>query len=262
VNERLRLYTDLGRKYGGSTQAAVSHLEKAAERLQLLEGSEEDLSRLEAWKASQTQRALKLATDLTERRREAAPRLEEAVAGQLSGLGMPLATVRVDVRSAVDWEGMRETGADSIEFLLAANPGQPARSLAKTASGGELSRVLLGIKCALAGAGGNETLVFDEVDAGIGGRTAVAVANKLRELAGHSQLLVITHLAQVAAVASRHFLIDKVSGPGSTVARVTAVAEEEVVSELCRMLGGRVDDSEAMAHARELRDRAAVGLLD
>lgn len=262
VNERLRLYTDLGRKYGGSTQAAVSHLEKAAERLQLLEGSEEDLSRLEAWKASQTQRALELATDLTERRREAAPRLEEAVAGQLSGLGMPLATVRVDVRSAVDWEGMRETGADSIEFLLAANPGQPARSLAKTASGGELSRVLLGIKCALAGAGGNETLVFDEVDAGIGGRTAVAVANKLRELAGHSQLLVITHLAQVAAVASRHFLIDKVSGPGSTVARVTAVAEEEVVSELCRMLGGRVDDSEAMAHARELRDRAAVGLLD
>lgn len=262
VNERLRLYTDLGRKYGGSTQAAVSHLEQGVERLRVLEEGEEDLSRLEEIRAAQAARALELAKDLTERRRKAAPRLEEAVAGQLGGLGMPLARVQVDIRSAADWDGLRETGADSVEFLLAANPGQPARSLAKTASGGELSRVLLGIKCALAGVGGNETLVFDEVDAGIGGRTAVAVANKLRELADHSQLLVITHLAQVAALASRHFLIEKLSDPGSTVARVRAVAEDEVVSELCRMLGGRVDDGEAMAHARELRDRAAVGLLD
>ncbi len=262
VNERLRLYTDLGRKYGGSTQAAVRHLEEGAERLRALEGGEEDLSRLEEIRAAQAERALELAKKLTERRREAAPRLEEAVAGQLSGLGMPLARVLVDIGSEAEWDGLRETGADSVEFLLAANPGQPARSLAKTASGGELSRVLLGIKCALAGVGGNETLVFDEVDAGIGGRTAVAVANKLRELAGHSQLLVITHLAQVAALASRHFLIDKVSEPGTTVARVTAVADDEVIYELCRMLGGRVDDSEAMAHARELRDRARVGLLD
>jgi DNA repair protein RecN (Recombination protein N) len=262
VNERLRLITDLGRKYGGSTQTAVGHLQEAAERLRLLEEGEEDLSRLEETRAEQTERALELARSLSVRRRETAPRFEEAVAEQLAGLGMPSARVEVDIRSIVEWEGLRETGADSVEFLLAANPGQPPRSLAKTASGGELSRVLLGIKCALAGAGGNETLVFDEVDAGIGGRTAVAVANKLRRLADHSQLLVITHLAQVAAVASRHFLIDKVSDPGSTVARVTEVADEDVVSELCRMLGGRVGDSEAMAHARELRDRAAAGLLD
>jgi DNA repair protein RecN (Recombination protein N) len=105
-------------------------------------------------------------------------------------------------------------------------------------------------------------LVFDEVDAGIGGRTAVAVANKLRELAGHSQLIVITHLAQVAALASRHFLIEKASDVAGTVAKVSAVEQEEIVAELCRMLGGRVGDSEAMAHARELRDRAAAGLLD
>ena len=146
--------------------------------------------------------------------------------------------------------------------MLAANPGQPPRSLAKTASGGELSRVLLAIKCALAGVGGRETLVFDEVDAGIGGRTAVSVGNKLRQLADDSQVLVITHLAQVAALAARHFLIDKISGASDTVARLSLVEDEEVVQELCRMLGGRIDDSEAMALARELRDRGAAGLLD
>jgi DNA repair protein RecN (Recombination protein N) len=262
VNERLRLYTDLSRKYGGSTEGAVRHLSNARERLGLLEGGEEDLARLEELRAAQAARALELAASLSSKRREAAPRLEEAVASQLAGLGMSLARVQVDLGTAAEWEGLRETGADAVEFLLAANPGQSARSLARTASGGELSRVLLAIKCALAGAGGDETLVFDEIDAGIGGRTAVAVANKLRELADHAQLIVVTHLAQVAALAARHFLIDKVSDAASTVARLSVVANDEVVAELCRMLGGRVDDGEAMAHARELRDRAATGLLD
>ena len=105
------------------------------------------------------------------------------MAAQLAGLGMAAAVMTVALETRAGWEGLRETGADSVEFLLAANPGQPPRSLARTASGGELSRVLLGLKCALAGAGGDETLVFDEIDAGIGGRTAVAVAQKLRELA-------------------------------------------------------------------------------
>jgi DNA repair protein RecN (Recombination protein N) len=157
---------------------------------------------------------------------------------------------------------LRETGAVSVEFLLAANPGQAPRSLSRTASGGELSRVLLAIKCALAGAGGNETLIFDEIDAGIGGRTAVAVGRKLRELAVHSQLIVVTHLAHVAALASRHYLIEKISGSGVTVTRLSLLSGEGVVEELCRMMGGRPDDAEAMAHAREVRDRAVDGLLD
>jgi DNA repair protein RecN (Recombination protein N) len=227
-----------------------------------LEAGEEDLARLEEARTAHSARALELASALSERRRRAAPLLEAAVALQLADLGMPVATVRVDLQTSADWQGLKESGADAVEFLLMANPGQPARSLARTASGGELSRVLLAIKCALAGVGGRETLVFDEVDAGIGGRTAVAVANKLRELARHSQLLVITHLAQVAALASRHFLIDKASDEGSTVARLSPVTDDMVVDELCRMLGGRPDDAEAMAHARDLRDRAAGGLLD
>ncbi|MFH0915017.1 MAG: DNA repair protein RecN, partial [bacterium] len=198
----------------------------------------------------------------SDRRRRAAPLLEQVVAAQLADLGMIEANVPVVVESRDGWEGLRETGADSVEFLLAANPGQLPRSLSRTASGGELSRVLLAIKCALAGAGGNETLIFDEIDAGIGGRTAVAVGRKLRELAARSQLIVVTHLAHVAALASRHYLIDKTSGSGVTVTRLSLLSGEDVVQELCRMMGGRPDDTEAMAHARELRDRAVDGLLD
>jgi DNA repair protein RecN (Recombination protein N) len=262
VDERLRLYTDLARKYGGSTEAALARLADASLRLQELEDLVEDLARLEEVRTAEAAHALELAEALSERRFAAAPRLEEAVATQLADLGMPLAAVRVALTSSTGWEGMRENGLDAVEFLLAANPGQPARSLARTASGGELSRVLLAIKCALAGAGGHETLVFDEVDAGIGGRTAVAVANKLRQLAGHSQLIVITHLAQVAALARRHYLIDKVSDAEGTVTRLSVVEGDAVVAELCRMLGGRPGDAEAMAHARDLRDRAATGLID
>jgi DNA repair protein RecN (Recombination protein N) len=262
VNERLRIYTELGRKYGGATESALQHLADAIERLEALEGGEEDLSRLEEIRETETARCVELASLLSAERSEAVPRLEQAVASQLAGLGMVQARVTINMQTRGDWQGLRETGGDSVEFLLAANPGQPPRSLAKTASGGELSRVLLAIKCALAGAGGGETLVFDEIDAGIGGRTAVAVGNKLRELADQSQLLVVTHLAQVAALASRHFLIDKVSEATDTVARLSALTDDQVIQELCRMLGGRVEDSEAMALAREMRDRAAVGLLD
>jgi DNA repair protein RecN (Recombination protein N) len=262
VNARLRLYTDLARKYGGTTGAAVTRLTEARERLESLEFGEEDLVRLEEARAAQAARALALAGRLTEQRKRSAPRLQEAIAGELADLGMPSATLKVDIRTREGWEGLRETGADAVEFLLVANPGQEPRSLAKTASGGELSRVLLGIKCALAGVGGNETLVFDEIDAGIGGRTAVAVANKLRELSQIAQAVVITHLAQVAALAQCHYVIEKVSDPAVTVTRLRKIAGDQLVEELCRMLGGRPDDSEAMAHARQLRDRAASGLLD
>ena len=262
VNERLRLYTDLSRKYGGTSEHAVAHLARAKERLEALEHGEENLIRLEQERAASAARAVKLGAALTEQRAQAAPRLEQAVAAQLADLGMPSAALTVELRTASDWEGLRETGADSVEFQLRANPGQQPRSLARTASGGELSRVLLAVKCALAGAGGNETLIFDEIDAGIGGRTAVAVGNKLRELSGRSQVIVVTHLPQVAALAARHYLIDKVIDSQATVARLVLLDEELVVEELCRMLGGKPGDVEAMAHARDLRDRAAGGLLD
>jgi DNA repair protein RecN (Recombination protein N) len=262
VDERLRLYTDLARKYGGTTETAVTYGSTSAERLAVLENTEEDLTRLEEARAAKTARALELALALSERRREAAPLLEQAIGVQLVDLSMVEAVVKIELHQRTGWEGLRETGADAVEFMFTANPGQGPRSLARTASGGELSRVLLAIKCALADAGGHETLVFDEIDAGIGGRTAVAVGRKLRELASRSQLILVTHLATVAALATRHYLIDKVSAPGVTVARLSRLAGEGVVEELCRMMGGSPDDAEAMAHARELRDSAAGGLID
>ncbi len=259
VDERLRVYTDLARKYGGSTEAAVAFLDDALARLGSLERGEEDLSRLQEEAEARRAEATGLAERLSAARRTAAPALEHAVAGQLAGLGMPEAVVTVALDSHPDWDALRETGGDSVEFLLSANPGQPPRSLARTASGGELSRVLLGLKCALAGAGGDETLVFDEIDAGIGGRTAVAVAQKLRELAGRSQVVVVTHLAHVAALATRHYAIDKSSSGGGAVTRLLRLEGEAVVEELCRMMGGSPDDDEAMAHARDLRERALAG---
>ena len=233
--------------------------EASTARLALLEQGEEDLSRLEEEAAASRALALELAASLTAARRQAVPALEEAVAAQLSGLGMTSAVMTVALDTRPGWEGLRETGADSVEFLLAANPGQPPRSLARTASGGELSRVLLGLKCALAGAGGDETLVFDEIDAGIGGRTAVAVAQKLRELSARSQVVVVTHLAHVAALATRHYAIEKTSESTGAVTRLSRLEGAAVVEELCRMMGGRPDDAEAMAHARDLRDRALEG---
>lgn len=262
VNDRLKTYTDLARKYGGSTESALAQCSAAAERLMTLEQEGMDLEELEEARAAYVARALSLAATLTDRRRKTAPLLEKAVAAQLESLGMPSAELRVSLSSATNWEGLRESGAETVEFLLVANPGQVPRNLGRTASGGELSRVLLAIKCALAGVGGNETLVFDEIDAGIGGRTAVAVGNKLRELAGHSQLIVVTHLPQVAALAAQHYVIDKITAQGDTVTRLTALTGDEVVEELCRMLGGRPGDTEALAHARDLRDRALGGLLD
>jgi DNA repair protein RecN (Recombination protein N) len=261
VDDRLRVYTDLGRKYGGSTEAAIAQQETSTSRLALLEQGEEDLSRLKEDSESNKALATKLAAALTEARRKAAPALERAVADQLAGLGMAAAVMTVAQETRAGWEGLRESGADSVELLLSANPGQPPRSLARTASGGELSRVLLGLKCALAGAGGDETLVFDEIDAGIGGRTSVAVAQKLHELAARSQVVVVTHLAHVAALATRHYAIEKSSDGGGAVTRLVHLEGQAVVEELCRMMGGSPEDAEAMAHARDLRERA-LGLID
>ena len=262
VDERLRLYTDVSRKYGGSTAEAVLFLQRASEQLLQLEAVEENTATLETTRTQQIDQCVALAGQLTKARSAVAPRLEAAMQDQLSQLGMPEARIVVAMDSRAGWEDLQAEGADNVEFLLAANPGQPERSLARTASGGELSRILLAVKCALAGVGGHETLVFDEVDAGIGGRTAVAIGRKLRELARTTQLVVITHLARVAALGDIHYLIDKAVDADTSVTRLTLLQGEGVVKELCRMMGGRPEDTEAMAHARLLRDRAAGGLLD
>jgi DNA repair protein RecN (Recombination protein N) len=252
----------MSRKYGGPTAAVLEFLQGISDRLAELEATEENLAVLQEQRSDQIALCVAQAAQLTEARIRVAPRLEAAMQGQMADLGMADAQIVVALQTRPAWEDLHWDGADAVEFLWAANPGQPARSLARTASGGELSRMLLAVKCALAGVGGHETLVFDEVDAGIGGRTAVAIGRKLRELAGTTQLVVITHLARVAALADIHYVIDKTIEAGVSVTRLSLLEGESIVGELSRMMGGKPEDAEAMAHARLLRDRAAGGLLD
>lgn len=262
VESRLQLYADLGRKYGGDTGAAVEFLEAGSERLRELETLEDDLDQLGRRCEAAQAEALRLAAILSDARTQSAPLLERAIEAQLADLGMAETLMSVKVETAHGWEGLGRHGADAVEFLLAPNPGIPARSLARTASGGELSRTLLAIKAALAGVEGPETLVFDEIDAGIGGRTATAVGHKLRELSRTTQMVVVTHLPQVAAFADHHVLIEKATGSGLTTTALRALDDVEMVEELCRMLGAAPDDPGARSHARALKDKAAAGLID
>jgi DNA repair protein RecN (Recombination protein N) len=199
------------------------------------------------------------AADLTAARCAAAPALARAVEERLAGLGLPGAELVVDVRTATDWVGLTPAGADTVEFLVAPNAGLPARSLARTASGGELSRILLALKTVLAGVESRETLVFDEIDAGIGGLTATAVGHTLADLSETTQVVVVTHLAQVAAFAERHYRIEKVdvAGEGAVTRLVALEDDHAVLAELSRMMGGEAGDPGALAHARALRERAA-----
>jgi DNA repair protein RecN (Recombination protein N) len=194
-------------------------------------------------------------------RRAAAARLAEAVSGELVGLAMAGAQLRIDVPDTPPGPN----GTEDVVFLLAAHPGAPLRALGKAASGGELSRVMLAVEVCLAQAQGSppETLVFDEVDAGVGGRAAIEVGRRLARVAAHAQVIVVTHLAQVAAFADRHIVLEKATSPGGgravTEAReVTGAGRER---ELARMLAGHEESASAQAHASELLAmRAASGV--
>jgi DNA repair protein RecN (Recombination protein N) len=263
VEERLRTYSDLAKKYGGSTEAALAFFTHAKARLAELEAVEQDLASLAAIRDLAVRRSLDLAAALSAKRLETVPLLERAVQAQLADLGMPDSSLRVEVVTRPGWEGLGEKGADSVEFMLASNLGLPPRPLARIASGGELSRTLLAIKSALAGLEGPETLVFDEIDAGIGGRTALAVGAKLRELGRDNQVLAITHLPQVAAFADHHLLVEKAAkGGGAAVTRLSSLDGQASLAELCRMMGGSPEEPGALNHARALKDRAAAGLID
>ena len=256
VDTRLRLYTDLARKYGGATATALERMRSGRRRLDQLTDIEEGFEALRASAVEWAARLEEQARALSTARRATAPLLEAAVTQQLTDLGMAQAAFSISINTSGDLESLGDAGADSVEFLLASNPGVPARPLARVASGGELSRTLLALKCAVAGLEGTETLVFDEIDAGIGGITALAVGEKLRSLAAACQVVVITHLPQVAAFADRHYLIEKTTGTSQASTRLVLLDEAAVIGEICRMLGARADDPAARAHAAALRAAA------
>jgi DNA repair protein RecN (Recombination protein N) len=254
VEERLQLFARLKRKHGGSIAAVLEHAARCAGRREELEQADVALEGAERELTSARQELGRLAAELSERRRAAAPALAKAVRGRFSELAMPDATFDVRLLKRADGGGPR--GAETVEFEISVNPGVPGGPLREIASGGELSRVMLALLSVAHGDGkrGPDTalLVFDEVDAGIGGHTARAVGEHLRALARGRQILCITHLPQVASLADRHFKIDKRSARGSARTTVSELSGDGVVAELVRMLGANEGDRAASQHARQL----------
>ena len=248
VEERLEQYDRLERKHGGSVAAVIEHAERCRAERERLEHAEVAVERAEASRAEVLAERQRLAGEVGAARADAAPRLAERVREELDVLAMEGAAFEVRLEPS---EEIGPTGAERVELMLAPNPGVPAAPLRETASGGELSRVMLALMT-VAGAGAADTLVFDEVDAGVGGQTARAVGERLRRLAEGRQVLCITHLPQIAALAERHFRMAKSASDELAVAIVEALDGDAVVVELCRMLGAEASDSGARRHAEEL----------
>lgn len=239
------------RKYGGTTEAVLEHADACRRIVDELGDVETARARLEAELADAIAGRDRAAAALTKARKTAAKVLSAAVGERLARLAMEAAKFQIDVRDAAPGP----TGADAVEFMLQANPGAPAAPLRDVASGGELSRVLLALVGA-AGGGADTTYVLDEIDAGIGGRTAAALGTELQHLATGRQVLCITHLPQVAALADHHSTIVKAVGKQATKTTIEALSGDGVTAELVRMLGAAEDDAAALTHAEHLRAAA------
>ncbi|MFJ6941098.1 DNA repair protein RecN [Streptomyces sp. NPDC101132] len=266
VEERRAALTQLTRKYGG-TEGSVAEVlawaERSAARLTELDGDDERIGELTAERDGLRSELSGLAQALTDARTEAAERFAAAVTEELASLAMPHARVTIDIRQTEDPSGdgvevggravlYGPAGADEVELLLAPHPGAQPRPIAKGASGGELSRVMLAVEVVFAGSDPVPTYLFDEVDAGVGGKAAVEVGRRLAKLAKSAQVVVVTHLPQVAAFADRQLLVEKTNDGSVTRSGVTVLEGEDRVRELSRMLAGQEDSETARAHAEEL----------
>jgi len=268
VEERLAALERLARKYGGSVAAALAHRDRLIAERRSLEGAEDEIARLEEEERALAADYLGLALALSASRGEAAKRFAREVARVLASLGMPRVSLalrlapRVAAGGELEVAGERVSaaadGIDVGELWITTNPGEPARPMVRVASGGELSRIHLAIRTVLRERRREDSLalLFDEVDAGIGGHVADELGALLASLGERDQVLVVTHLPQVASRAGAHFVVRKQAAQGRTVTRVEAVTGEARVEELVRMLGGGAATPAAREHARELLRRA------
>jgi DNA repair protein RecN (Recombination protein N) len=255
LEERLNLIHSLKRKYGGSVAEIIAFGEEARSKLQTLEQRDAELARINSalekieadlWSAGQA---------LSAKRRKVIPQLSKAVSKQLSDLGFKQSRFEITLTSVSQSQitnhqlPFTSHGLDTTEFQFAPNPGEPAKPLRAIASSGELARVMLAIKTVLAAEDQVPVLVFDEVDANVGGETANAVGEKMRQIAKNRQVLCITHLPQVAAPASAHYVATKQVKAGRTISEITLLDAEERVTELARMLGGQSEAARKHAEA-------------
>ncbi len=254
AEDRLRLLYDLRRKYGDSLEAVIAFGAEAAEELERLENQEGERERLRAEERERRAALESAAATLTESRRDAALRLATAVNAELPPLSLPAGAFGVEMEAA----DIGATGADRVTFTFAPNPGEPPRPLGRIASGGEASRLSLALEVVLAGADETPLLVFDEVDAGVGGRNASALGERLRALSRFHQVVCVTHLPQVAAYADAHVVVGKRVTGRRTTTEATLLGPEERADELAAMLGGARAGGEARGAAEALL-REALG---
>jgi DNA repair protein RecN (Recombination protein N) len=269
IDERLDAIGNVKRKYGETAEAVAAYREEIARALDRIERHDAIAEETEREVIAAAESAAREATALSEARAEAAQRLERLIQRELRTLGMEHARFRSPLRREPAGEGDLSTGpggwrlgvrgAETVEFLLSANPGEELKPLAKVVSGGELSRTMLAIKTILAAAEDVPSMVFDEVDAGIGGRVADAVGQKLRQTAAGRQVLCVTHLAPIAAYAEHHLRVEKRVTKAATRTTVTALDEGGRVEEVARMLGGGQVTETSRRHARELLKVARSG---
>jgi len=249
VQTRRAELAELVRRHGPSLDDVIALLDGGSARLLELDRTDARIGELEQAVDAERSEAAELAARLTDVRRAAAERLERAVGAELAALAMPDARLVV----AVDAGGrLGPRGQDEVELLLAPHPGADPRPIAKGASGGELSRIMLALEVVIAGTEPVPTFVFDEVDAGVGGAAAIEIGRRLAALAAHSQVVVVTHLAQVAAFANNHLRVRKDTGGAFTASSVERLEGEEREREMARLLSGLADSASGLEHAREL----------
>ena len=259
INARLDKLTGLKRKYGDSLTEVIAHLEKARQELEVLDNLDVEIEHQRKKTAALEIELVGAAEALSAARHGTAADMERAMSRELESLAFEQSGVEVRFQPVeISSEQLRATGFDRLEFFFAPNPGEPPRPLVQVASGGELSRLMLAFKCLLARKDMVETVIFDEVDAGVGGEAAESVARKIKELANHHQVICITHLPQIAARGSSHFRVEKQSRDGRTITSVSRLKEDERVEELARMLAGESATDQTEAWARELLDKGKV----
>lgn len=257
INSRIHQLQQLKRKYGETLDDVIAFGQNAANELAEIAGIDEKVARLQEQVLVQEQQLIVKATKLSNDRKKTAQKVSSAVSKELKDLSFTQADFQVVFQhsDSDQLDRLGSTGLDNVQFMFSANPGEPVKPLIKIASGGELSRVMLALKCVLAKKDFIDTVIFDEVDAGMGGIAAEAVAKKIKELSGHHQVLCITHLPQIAACGQVHFKVAKSQVDGRTNTTITQLDHEQRVAELARMLDGDSVSERSLAFARELASR-------
>lgn len=256
LESRLDVLYRLKRKYGSTEEEMLDYLERCRKELDEIEYADDAIQRLSQEREQALKKARELAQELSRQRREGAVGLRQRIQSELEQLDMPKVRFQVEFSPKGGSWGMDETGADQVQFLMSANVGEDLKPIQKVASGGELARIMLAMKNVLAENDDIATLIFDEVDTGVSGRAAQKVAEKMAQVARHKQVLCVTHLPQLAAMADVHFRVEKGESGGRTFTALTVLDREERCRELARLVGGASVTEALMKGARELLDQA------